>query len=124
MTTTLESKGTHCAPRRVEYVIPAVDIREEGDAFVLEADMPGVGKDSLEITLEDSELTILGHRSQEKTAGNALLQEQRQASYRRVFEIDQAICGERIAASLNQGRLTVTLPISERVKPRKITVEG
>lgn len=124
MTTTLECKTPEPKASRVEYVLPAVNIREEKDAYVLEADMPGVNKDSLEITLEGSELTLVGHRLQDTAPGAALLKEQRRADYRRVFEIDPAINASGITAHISQGLLTLTLPKSEQVKPRKISVNG
>jgi HSP20 family protein len=123
MTTTLERK-TPDPTTRVDYMLPAVNIREEKDAYVLEADLPGVNKDSLEILLEGSELTLIGHRAEDKPAGQVLLREQRQADYRRVFEIDPAIDTQGITAHMQQGLLTLTLPKSEDVKPRKIVVNG
>jgi HSP20 family protein len=107
-----------------QYVLPPVNIREEKDAYVLEAEMPGVKKEALEITLEGSELTIIGRRAQPSTQGSELLREQRQADYRRVFEIDPAIDGAGITAKIHQGLLTVVLPKSEQIKPRKIAVNG
>ena len=124
MTTTVEPRKPERKAGRVEYVLPPVNIREEKDAYVLEADMPGMNKDSLEITLDGSELTLIGHRLQERAPGQALLQEQRQADYRRVFEIDPAINTSGITAHISQGLLTLTLPKSEQVKPRKIAVNG
>jgi HSP20 family protein len=105
-------------------MLPAVNIREEKDAYVLEADLPGVNKDSLEITLEGSELTLIGRRRAADTAGQVLLREQRQADYRRVFEIDPAINTQGITAQMQQGLLTLTLPKSELVKPRRIAVHA
>ena len=124
MTTTLETNAPERAAKREEYVLPAVNIREEKDAYILEADMPGVNKDGLEITLEGSELTLIGRRSHESTAGEVLLREQRQADYRRVFEVAPTINTSGISAHLSQGLLTLTLPKSEAVKPRRITVNG
>jgi len=124
MTTTLEQRAPKRATPRVEYVLPPVNIREEKDTYVLEADMPGVNKGSLEITLEDSELTLVGRRMQEPVSGDVLLREQRQADYRRVFEINPAINKAGITAQMSQGLLTLTLPKSEEVKPRKIRVDG
>lgn len=124
MTTTLECKTPERAAGRVEYVLPPVNIREEKDTYVLEADMPGVARDSLEITLEGSELTLVGRRTQASTPGEVLLQEQRRADYRRVFEINPAINASGITAHMSQGLLTLTLPKSEQVKPRKITVNN
>jgi HSP20 family protein len=122
MTTTIEQKTPEQSTQHVQYVLPAVNIREEKDAYVLEADMPGVGKEGLEITLEGSELTLVGRRSRELVHGEVLLREQRQADYRRVFEVAPTINTAGITAQMEQGLLTLTLPKSEAVKPRRISV--
>ena len=105
-----------------EYVSPEVNIYETKDGYVLEAEMPGVSKEGLEITLEGSEITIVGHRQNEVVTGGPLFRERTLADYRRVFELDPAIDTAKIAAKMDQGVLVLTLPKSERVKPRKITV--
>ena len=104
------------------YVAPEVNIYEAEDRFVLQAEMPGVSKDGLEITLEGNTLTFAGHRSEEARPGNVLYSESRHANYRRVFELDPAIDVGRISAAMSQGMLTLTLPKAERVKPRKIEI--
>jgi HSP20 family protein len=124
MTNTLTRNAAEQSTGQKQYVLPTVNIREEKDAYILEAEMPGVRKEALEITLEGSELTIIGRRAQPSTPGDVLLREQREADYRRVFEIDPAIDGAGITATIHQGLLTVTLPKSEQVKPRKIAVNG
>lgn len=108
--------------RAVEYVAPDVNIFETKDGYVLEAEMPGVNKNGLEITLEGTEITVIGHPANEEVSGVPLLRERSKADYRRVFELDPAIDTARISANMNQGVLTLTLPKSERVKPRKIVV--
>ncbi len=105
-----------------EFVVPVVNIFETGDGYALEAEMPGVNKDGLEITLEGNEIIILGRRAAEPVNGELLLHERSAADYRRVFELDPAIDTNKISAKMEQGMLTLTLPKSERVKPRKITV--
>ena len=105
-----------------EYVSPEVNIYETEDGYVLEAEMPGVSKEGLEITLEGSEITMLGHRHNEVVVGAPLFRERTQVDYRRVFELDPAIDTAKIAAKMNQGVLTLTLPKSEKVQPRKIAV--
>lgn len=123
MSTTLETqRGTKETARHVEYVLPPVNIHEEAGAYVLEAEMPGVGKDDVEILLEGSELTLVGHRRQETPKGEVLMKEQRAADYRRVFEVDPAIDAANITAAMDQGLLRLTLPKAEHVKPRKIKV--
>jgi HSP20 family protein len=104
------------------YLAPEVNIFETKDEYVLEAEMPGVSKDGLEITLEGNVLTLVGRRSDETPTGEPLYRESRPADYRRVFELDPAIDAERINARVDQGVLTLTLPKAERVKPRKIAV--
>ena len=110
-------------PVQPEYLVPDVNIFETKDGYVLEAEMPGVSKDGLEITLEGNEITIVGHRREESCPGDVLFRECRAADFRRMFELDPAIDTGKISARMDQGMLTLTLPKSERVKPRKITVD-
>lgn len=110
-------------PAREEYVLPEVNIFETKDGYVLEAEMPGVGKDGLSITLEGNEITITGRRNPETISGAAIFRERRTADFRRVFELDPAIEAERVSAKMEQGVLTLMLPKSEQVKPRKIAVD-
>ena len=117
-----DARTTH-AERPQEFVSPGVNIFETGDGYVLEAEMPGVNKQGLEITLERNEITITGHRQVEPLNGEMLFRESRQAGYRRVFELDPAIDTSKVSARMDQGVLTLTLPKSERVRPRKITVD-
>jgi HSP20 family protein len=106
-----------------EYVPPEVNIFETNDGYVLEAEMPGVDKQGLEITLEGNEMTIAGRRKEEVVPGEPVFRERPLVDYRRVFELDPAIDTAKIAAKMDQGLLTLTLPKSERVKPRKIAVD-
>ncbi len=123
MKATVQQEPRTAANHVVEYVAPEVNIVETKDGYVLEAEMPGVNKSGLELTLENTELTIVGHRQVEPLSGEALFRESRRGDYRRVFELDPAIDTSKISARMEQGILTLTLPKSERVKPRKITVD-
>jgi len=111
------------ARQRMEYLTPVVNIFETKEGYVLEAEMPGVSKAGLEITLEGNDLTILGHKTEVTLPGEALLNECSTAGYRRVFELDPAIDTAKISAKMEQGILVLNLPKSEQVKPRKISVE-
>jgi len=104
------------------YTAPDVNIYETAEGYVIEAEMPGVAKDGIEVTLENNELTFTGHRAEEKSPGNVLYRESRGADYRRVFELDPAVDTEKISAEMRQGILTLHLPKEERVKPRKIEI--
>jgi HSP20 family protein len=123
MKASLENQTTHNHPTGEEYVAPNVNIFETREGYVMQAEMPGVSKDGLEITLEGNEITITGRRNPETTPGETLFRERDSADYRRVFELDPAIDTAKISAKIEQGILTVTLPKSEKVKPRKITVD-
>ena len=123
MKATLEKETTNNHAVREEYVAPNVNIFETKEGYVMQAEMPGVGKDGLEITLEGNEITITGRRSPETVAGETLFRERDDSDFRRVFELDPAIDTAKISAKIEQGVLTVTLPKSEKVKPRKIAVD-
>jgi len=122
---TVQTEQRQVSPARegLEYVSPEVDIFETKDGYLLEAEMPGVSKEGLEVTLEGNEITIVGHREHDGKPGAPLFQERVAVDYRRVFELDPAIDTSRIAAKMEQGVLSLTLPKSERVKPRKIKVD-
>ena len=119
---TEQRRNTESQPAR-EYASPEVNIFETSDGYVLEAEMPGVSKEGLEITLEGNEMTLVGRRKDEAAPGEPLFRERALTDYRRVFELDPAIDTAKIAAKIEQGLLTLTLPKSERVKPRRITVD-
>jgi len=123
MKTTIENQSGNNRTARQESVAPEVNIFETRDGYVLQAEMPGVTKDGLGITLEGTEITITGRRNPETTSGQALLRERSAADFRRVFELDPAIDTTKVSARMEQGLLTLTLPKSERVKPRKIAVD-
>ena len=122
MKATLEKHTTNDVPQREEYIAPVVNIYETKDGYVLEAEMPGVTKDGLDISLEGTEITITGRRPTDQVNGQPLLRERYFADYRRVFELDPAIDTAKISAKMDQGVLKLTLPKSESVKPRKIAI--
>jgi len=108
---------------REQYISPDVNIYQNKDGYVLEAEMPGVSKDGLEVTLEGNELTITGQRSDEALKGaQPVFIESRPLNYRRVFELDPTVDTTKISAKVEQGVLVLSLPTAERVKPRKITI--
>jgi len=120
-TLTRVERRTPAAAAEPAYVAPDVDIRETKDEYVLEADMPGVGKDGLEVLLEGNELTLTGRR-QAPPGGEVLHREVTNNNYRRTFLLDPVIDATKIRAQIDQGLLTVHLPKAEKVKPRRIAV--
>ena len=89
---------------------------------MLEIEMPGVKKEGLDISVENNELTIIGRRSLPAVEGTLVHRESRPENFRRVFELDPSIDGDKISAKIDQGLATLTLPKAEHVKPRKVTV--
>ncbi len=117
------SKDRYQGQTEERYLSPEVDIYEGKDEYLLEAEMPGVSKDGLEVTLEGSTLTLLGRRTTEQPKGmNFVYRESQPWHFRRVFELDPTIDASKIDARMEHGVLYVRLPKTENVKPRKITV--
>lgn len=106
------------------FVAPPVEISETKQTYTLEADMPGVSKDGLEIRLEGNELTIIGRRNPVTTDGETLYRESTAHDFKRSFELDPTIDRSKISARINGGVLIVDLPKAEEVKPRRIEVAG
>ena len=105
-----------------QFICPAATVLETADGYTLEVEMPGVSKESLEMWVENNELTILGRRSMPAVEGTRIHQESRPENFRRSFELDPSIDAAKISAKIEQGVVSLTLPKAEQVKPRKITV--
>jgi HSP20 family protein len=125
LATAQENKAREQRPEQTQrnrWLQPQVNIVETKDGFVLEAEMPGVNKEGLEILLEGNELTIIGRRARFDGA-QPVYRESYDFDFRRSFELDPMIDTGRISARMEHGVLFLELPKAERVKPRKITVE-
>ena len=111
------------ATEQTAYVAPYVDIETAESGYVLYAEMPGVNRDGIRITVEDGNLVLVGQRQASSESAEALHRETSQLSYRRVYELDPSIDANKISAGIEQGILTVNLPKAENLKPRRITLE-
>jgi HSP20 family protein len=105
-----------------QFIAPAATVLENADGYTLEVEMPGVNKETLEMWVENNELTILGRRSMPSVEGTLVHRESRAENFRRTFELDPSIDSEKISAKIEQGVVKLTLPKAEQVKPRKIAV--
>ena len=106
--------------------IPAVDIAEAGDKFVLRADVPGVDPADIELSMEDGVLTLSGQRrfeSSEEENGMRRI-ERRSGKFYRRFSLPDTADAESISARSQNGVLEVTIPKQPKVQPRRITVEN
>jgi HSP20 family protein len=109
--------------RQAVYVAPSADVESTDVGYVIRAEMPGVEKDGLEITVDRGELMILGRRKPIEATGELIYREIRPHDFRRVYELAPSIDSTKITANIDHGILTVTLPKAETVKPRKIAVQ-
>lgn len=105
---------------------PLVDIKEEQDKFVLTADLPGVERDAIDITMEDGVLSIRGERKLEEAGENGQYKriERAHGTFYRRFALPDTADPEGISARCNSGVLEVVIPKKEQVKPRRIEVNG
>jgi HSP20 family protein len=105
--------------------IPATDIYETADAITVVADMPGVAADQIDIRLENQVLSLSGEQAQDpaREGFEPLHCGYRTGTWRREFTLTTDVDADRITARIHEGVLTVTLPKSEKVKPRKIEVQ-
>lgn len=103
-------------------VQPLCSIREEDGKVRLSVEMPGVGKDGIEVSVEKNELVITGKGRNAKAEGAYLLRERRTGEYRKRFIIDETIDREKIEATMVDGVLTLVLNTKEAAKPRKIEI--
>jgi HSP20 family protein len=104
-----------------------VDIREDGDHFYVEAELPGFKKEEVDITLENQTLTIAAERRFENKQGDEkkgelLLHERRYSRFLRSFTLPPTVDEGSVNARLADGVLTVTITKREETKPRKIKV--
>lgn len=104
-----------------------MDVSETEQAVVVKMDLPGVAGKDIEISVDNNLLTIRGERKEEKEEGDKTKQyhriERRFGSFSRSLPLPCAVSEAEAGAEFKEGVLTVTLPKSESVKPRKITVK-
>lgn len=109
-------------PARGRNMMP-VDAYRIGDRFYLHFDLPGVDPDSIDITIEKNTLTVKAERSWQPADEAAVLMSERpQGSFARQFFLGEGLDADRIEAGYDHGVLTVTIPVAEQAKPRKISV--
>ena len=104
-----------------------LNIAETQDGFIVEASLPGVKSEDLDITIQDNVLTISGETRQEQQTGekpNYHRIERRYGRFSRSVSLPTQVQVDRVQATLTNGILRLDIPKAEAVKPRKITVQG
>ena len=103
---------------------PLVDIEEQDDAFVVEAELPGVERENVNIEFVGNELTITGEAREKERKGAVRRQSRRTGRFDYRVSLPVHVDAEKIEASLKDGVLTVRVPKSERAQRRKIEVKS
>lgn len=102
---------------------PATDVHEKADTVLVRCDMPGVDEKDLEITLEDSVLTVSGRQGESAPEGyECLAGEYATGVYQRTFRVSNEIDGENIRARLRNGVLELELPKTTAATPKRVNI--
>ncbi|GAA4617139.1 Hsp20 family protein [Saccharopolyspora hordei] len=114
------------AATRAPQAMP-MDVYRLGDHYVIEFDLPGVDPDSLDLTTENNTLTVRAERTTahgggEKTEPSYLAAERPRGTFSRQLMLGEGVDLNGIAADYKDGVLTVTIPVAEHAKPRRIQV--
>ena len=114
---------------RAQFWLPVVDVYETNEAFVIEADLPGVHQENVEISFEQNTLTLKGTRAPTlQTPENGELRvytaERVSGDFARSIRLPDYVDGDRIEAHYNNGVLTITVPKAQAAQPRKITIQN
>ena len=103
---------------------PALDVYEDKENFVVQAELPGLKREDIEVSLHEGTLTISGERKAEACLADAEVfrAERHVGRFQRVVELPATVATDKVKAGYADGVLTVTLPKTEDAKPKKIDV--
>lgn len=114
----MKQELTNTAP----VIVPAHEVHRQEGRVMVSIEMPGLTQQDVEIVVENQQLLVSGLRRAEAADGIYLVRERRFGRYERVFNLDETIDTDRIDAKMRNGVLTLTLPVKEAAKPRKIAI--
>lgn len=110
--------------RRLEERLPRVDVIDRDDEVVVRAEIPGVHKDELDVTLSDEYLTIKGETREEKEEkGEFFRSEIRHGSFTRTVRLPDAVVGDKAKARFKDGLLEITIPKAEKAMRHSIEID-
>ena len=117
--------ASQAQPAQRRTVTPRYDVKETADAFVVTAFVPGVDRTAIETNVDGDSLSVTARRTWTAPEGwTPVYRESPAFDYQLALELDQRVNRDAIRAELNQGVLTLTLPKTEAVKPRRIEIQG
>lgn len=103
------------------YVYPLVNVSESDDSYIVDACMPGVAVEDVDLTLTARSLVIKGERKSPE--GRYFRQERMAGSFQRIINLNVPVARDQVTAKSINGVLRVTLPKAEEIKPRRISIE-
>jgi HSP20 family protein len=110
------------AAQRTPRSVP-MDAYRRGEQFFIHLDLPGVDLDGIDLTVEQNVLTIRAERRFEPVEGDELLISERpQGMFTRQLMLGESLDTDRLEANYDQGVLTVTIPVAEAAKPRRVEI--
>jgi HSP20 family protein len=110
------------ANRQAATAMP-MDAYRDGDAFVVLFDLPGVDPESIDLTVEKNVLTVRAERTwQPREDQEVLVAERPQGTFSRQLFLGDSLDADNVAAAYDHGVLTLTIPVAEQAKPRKVEV--
>jgi len=116
--------GASSAAARVPRFMP-MDLYRSGDHYVLHADLPGIDPGSVDVNVDNGTLTIRAERSSRTEQDVQWLTNERfTGTFQRQLSLGDGIDTEAISATYDNGVLSVTIPVAEKAKPRRIEVTG
>ncbi|TDE94790.1 Hsp20/alpha crystallin family protein [Occultella glacieicola] len=105
-----------------DAAVMPIDLQRETDHYVLSMDLPGVDPGSIDISVEDRILTIRAERTAPSAEADWLVRERPSGTFARQLTLGQGLALDQISASYADGVLSLTIPVSEQAKPRRIEV--
>jgi HSP20 family protein len=104
---------------------PALDLYEDKDNFYVKAELPGMKKEDVELSLHEGSLSISGERKQETKVEEAEVYRAERffGRFERIVSLPTPVAVDRVKAEYKDGLLTVTLPKTEEAKPKRIDVQ-
>ena len=110
---------------KMDDISPSVDIFEEGDDVVVKADIPGISKDDLNVSISENTLTLSGEKKQEEKVEkkNYHRVERSYGSFCRSFRLPANVNSDKAEASFEEGVLEIRLPMTKESKKKKITIK-
>jgi HSP20 family protein len=102
----------------------AMDAYRRGDRFLVHFDLPGARSDSIELSVEQNVLTVKAERGWARREGDELVVAERpQGEFSRQLFLGEGLDPDRIEASYDDGVLTLTIPVAEKAKPRRVEIQ-